>query len=69
MNAYLLTTAVIFALITGAHIARMVVESSVLAEPFYLFLTAVAAALSVWAWYLLWVRTRSPIARDSEKSS
>jgi hypothetical protein len=54
MKAYIITTGVIFALITVAHILRFVSEGSRLAtEPLFIVLTLVSAALSVWAWQVL----------------
>jgi hypothetical protein len=49
MKAYVITTGVIFALITISHVVRMAVESRVLTEPVYLLLTLLSAALTVWA--------------------
>lgn len=49
MKAYVITTGVIFALVTIAHVARMAVESGVLTEPVYFLLTILSAALTVWA--------------------
>jgi len=49
MKAYVITTGVIFALVTISHIARMTVESRVFTEPLYLLLTILSAALTVWA--------------------
>ena len=58
MKAYIITTGVIFGLITVAHLWRMVTEGSrLLTEPEYLVLTAMAAGLSLWAARLVW---RSP---------
>ena len=54
MKAYLLTTGTVFALITAAHLWRVVAESTSLArDPGFVVLTIVTAALSVWAWRLL----------------
>jgi hypothetical protein len=54
MKAYLITTGVIFGLITVAHILRMVMEGAHLVrEPVYMLLTLLSAALSVWALQLL----------------
>lgn len=54
MKAYVITTGVVFALLTAAHLARMVVEEGHLAtEPEYLVITALTAALAVWAWVVL----------------
>jgi len=49
MRAYIITTGVIFALITIAHVARLATETHVLREPFFLILTLLAAALTVWS--------------------
>jgi hypothetical protein len=60
MKAYLVTTGVVFGLITLAHIVRIVMEGShLLKEPLYVVLTLVAAGLSVWAWRLLRVASRT----------
>ena len=54
MKAYIITTGVIFGLITVAHIMRFVMEGSRLAtEPVFILLTLLSAALCVWAWQLL----------------
>jgi len=54
MKAYLLTTGTVFALITAAHVWRVVAESSSLArDPGFIALTIVTACLAVWAWRLL----------------
>ena len=50
-RGYVITSGVIFALITLAHIARVAVEGARLAhEPFFVLLTIGTTALSVWAW-------------------
>jgi hypothetical protein len=49
MKSYVITTGVIFALITISHLVRMALEPHVLTEPPYLFLTLLAAALAIWA--------------------
>lgn len=55
MKAYVITTGVVFGLLTIAHLLRMVVEEGRLArEPEYLAITAASAALAVWAFYLWW---------------
>ena len=53
MRAYIITTGAIFALITIAHVARLATEGHVLREPFFLILTALAAALTVWSLFVL----------------
>jgi len=60
MKAYLVTTGVVFGLITLAHIVRMVMEGPhLLKEPLYIVLTLVTAGLSVWAWRLLRAASRT----------
>jgi hypothetical protein len=55
MKAYLITTGVVFALLVVAHVWRVVTESRHLAtEPDFIVITLAAAAMSVWAWRLLW---------------
>lgn len=54
MKAYIITTGVIFALITIAHIVRLVLESTrVLTEPIYVVFTILSAAIAIWAVMLL----------------
>ena len=54
MKAYLITTGAVFALLTLAHLLRIIMEWPHLArEPFFLLITVVAAGLSLWAWRLL----------------
>ena len=50
MKPYVMTTGVLFALLTVAHIWRMVAEGpGVSGDPFYLGITVLAAALALWA--------------------
>ena len=59
MKAYLTTTGTVFGLITLAHIGRIFAEGPRLAkDPVFLLLTLAAAALSFWAWRLLWRSSR-----------
>ncbi len=54
MKTYVTTTGVLFAFIALAHIWRVVSESRQLAtDPWFLGMTLIAAALSLWAWRLL----------------
>ncbi|HEY3582531.1 MAG TPA: hypothetical protein VGK82_18390 [Pyrinomonadaceae bacterium] len=53
MKAYIITSGAIFALITIAHIVHIAMETHVLREPFFLILTLLAAALSIWAFVVL----------------
>jgi hypothetical protein len=59
MIAYIKTTGLIFALITAAHLLRLFVEPHFARDPFYIALTLVAAAMSVWAWRLVWLSMRA----------
>jgi hypothetical protein len=50
MKAYVITTGVVFALLTLVHIARMFAEGPrVATDPFFIIMTVAAASLSVWA--------------------
>jgi hypothetical protein len=54
MKAYIMTTGTVFGLITLAHLLRVVEEGPRLAsDPFFVLLTVLSAALSVWAWRVL----------------
>ena len=50
---YVITTGVIFGLITLAHIWRIAAERPVAADPWFLSLTGIAAGLAFWAFALL----------------
>ena len=55
MKAFLAIAGVIFGLITGAHLLRIVFENARLAtDPFFVVLTLLSAGLSTWAFVLLW---------------
>ena len=59
MKAYLITTGMVFGLITLAHIGRVFAEGPHLAtDPLFVLLTIAAAALCAWAWRLLWTSDR-----------
>jgi hypothetical protein len=56
MRAYLLVTAIAFALLTLAHVWRIIAESTALArDPWFVLVTVLSAALSGWA-FRLWRR-------------
>jgi len=58
MKSYVTTTGAVFGLITLLHLWRMIVEwPKPATDPWYILLTLLAAALSLWAWRLL---RRSP---------
>lgn len=53
MRPFLLVTGTVFALIVLAHVWRVVAESRLLLrDPWFIALTCVAAALSIWAFVL-----------------
>ncbi len=54
MKAYLAVTGTIFGLLTLVHVWRAIAESATLAtDPWYILITALSAALCVWACRLL----------------
>jgi hypothetical protein len=54
MKTYVVTTGVLFGLLTLAHLWRMIQEGHGLAmDPWYIGITVATAALSVWAWRVL----------------
>jgi len=68
MKAYLLTTAILFGLITLVHIWRAIAESATLArDPWFVLITALAAALCLWAFRLL--RRSAPGSGQREEST
>ena len=58
MKAYVWTTGLLFGAITIAHILRMFAEH-LGTDPWYLLITAIAAALCLWAGLLVWRSARS----------
>ena len=60
MRAYVITTGVLFGLITLAHVWRVIEEGRGLAsDPWFILRTVAAAALCLWAWRLLRLSTRA----------
>lgn len=54
MKTYVIVTGALFALLTVAHAVRMVwAEPQMADDPWYIAITAVTAALAVWAGFLL----------------
>jgi hypothetical protein len=54
VKTYVMTTGVVFGLITLAHLLRIMAEGPhLLTEPLWVLLTAATAALAIWAWRLL----------------
>jgi hypothetical protein len=59
MKAYVMTTGAVFGLITLAHIWRVIEETHLAREPWFILLTVATAALCLWAVRLLWRPPRS----------
>ena len=60
MKAYLMTTGSVFGLLVLVHVWRAIEEGPHLAtDPWYILITAAAAALGLWAWRLLRLLPRS----------
>ncbi len=58
MRAYLLTTGIVFGLLTLAHLWRIAAEGAhLLTNPWWVAITLGAGALAVWAWRL-WRQSR-----------
>ena len=53
MRSYLLVTGALFAILTVVHVWHIVVEPHLLSHAHELILTAIGAALAVWALRLL----------------
>jgi hypothetical protein len=54
MKAYLITTGILFTLLALLHLWRAILEwPHLMQDPWFLFITLVAATFSVWAWRLL----------------
>ncbi len=59
MKAYVMTTGAVFGLLTLAHVWRIVEEGwQLAAQPWWVLVTLLAAALCVWACRLLWLARR-----------
>jgi hypothetical protein len=60
MKAYVMTTGVLFGVLTVAHLWRVFEEGASLAtDPWYVLVTLVAATLCLWAWRLVRLSTRA----------
>ena len=55
MKAYVLVTGTLFGLLVPVHLLRLPQEPHLLKDPFWLGITAAAAALCIWAYRLLWL--------------
>lgn len=59
MKAYVMTTGVLFGLLTLAHLWRIIEERPLATDPWYVLITVAAAALCFWAWRLLRLSRRT----------
>jgi xanthine/uracil permease len=59
MKPFLIVVGTVFGLIVVAHLARTVVEPQMARDPWFWFLTILAAGMSAWAWRLLWTSRAS----------
>jgi hypothetical protein len=59
MRAYVMTTGVVFGLLTLAHLWSMIEERQLVTEPWYVLITVAAGVLCLWAWRLVWRMTFS----------
>ena len=53
MKAYVATTGALFALIVAVHVWRAIEEGNLATDPAYILITALAAAMALWAWRVL----------------
>jgi len=54
MKSYVVTSGVVFTLVTLVHLWRLAAENRGLAaDPWFIFATGVSAALAFWAWRVL----------------
>ena len=61
MRLYVTTTGVLFGVLTLAHVWRVYKEGThLLRDPWWILITAIAAALCLWAWRLLRQADRPP---------
>jgi hypothetical protein len=61
MRAYVMTTGSAFGLLVAVHVWRALVEGPhLLADPWWMLITGVAAAFCLWACRLLWLARGRP---------
>ena len=61
MKAYVITTGTAFGLLTLVHLWRMVEERHLATDPWYLLITAISAALCLWAFRVIWRARRAGV--------
>ena len=52
MRTYLATTGILFAIVAVAHLWRATIERNLVRDPWFVLLSVLAAALSIWAFTL-----------------
>jgi len=63
MKAYLITTGIVFGLVTLAHLLRLAAEGlHPAANPWFILTTLLSTLLCAWAWRLVRVLPRSALA-------
>jgi hypothetical protein len=66
MRAYVMTTGLVFGLLVAVHVWRALVEGPrLLADPWWMLITATAAAFCAWACRLLWLARNGPSSRPT----
>jgi hypothetical protein len=50
LRAYVVTTGAVFGLLTAIHLWRLLEERHLAKDPWFLSITAAAAALCLWSW-------------------
>jgi hypothetical protein len=58
MKPFLIAAGTVFGLVVIAHIARIAGEPEMARDPWFWLLTILSAALSGWAWRLLWTSSK-----------
>ena len=70
MRHYVVATAVVFTLLTLAHVWRTVVEGwAVARDPWFALSTLIATALAIWAWRIVATLRRSSAAASHPDDS
>jgi hypothetical protein len=59
MKAYVMTTGLVFGLLTVAHLLRFLTEATLATDPWFVLITVATATLGLWALRLLLVSKRS----------
>jgi hypothetical protein len=59
VKAYVMTTGVVFGVLTLAHLWRMIQERQMATEPWYILITVATGVLGIWAWRLVRGSSRS----------